>query len=409
MDPRRSAAGARALLLVASGALWLGSCTLDLSRPRPGSVDGAVVSDGPQKQCVNTIECDDTLACTQDVCDKGICKHSILNNTCLIEGRCFGDGEKAPENSCNACKPAKAKDRWTIQPPCVETLDDPSFHPGQLYDVATASDGTIYVVDVGNHAVHQHKKSSWSTVVGGQPGFADGPVTLAKFNSPRGLAVDDKGAIYVADTDNHRIRRISGGQVTTVAGSGQAGSLDGAATTAQLDRPADVAVAADGKVYIADLGNHEIRLLDGGQLSTFAGDGTAGSADGTALAAKFDQITGLVVHSAGTLFVADSYAVRTIASGAVKTIAGAAVAGDAEGAATDARFREVHDLALASGGRLFISDFGNKRIRLYQSAKVSTAVDDRFGTQLSGARGIAVEPKGSVLFIDGNRLLRYRP
>ena len=142
----------------------------------------------------------------------------------------------------------------------------------------------------------------------GEDGYAEGTGTAAKFRQPHGVAVDSKGNVYVADRGDHRIRKISpAGVVTTFAGSGTAGYADASTgTEAQFNNPSGVAVDSGGNVYVGELNNHRIRkITPAGKVTTLAGSGTEGYADGTGTAAKFNQPVGVAVDGAGNIYVAD--------------------------------------------------------------------------------------------------------
>jgi secreted PhoX family phosphatase len=143
------------------------------------------------------------------------------------------------------------------------------------------------------------------------PGAIDGPGSAARFNPPTGVAVDRAGNVYVADTYNNTIRKLTpGGMVTTLAGlAGTAGSADGTGSTAQFSWPVGVAVDSAGNVYVADTYNYTIRkVTPGGVVTTLAGQAeTHGSADGTGSAAQFNSPSGVAVDSAGNVYVANTY------------------------------------------------------------------------------------------------------
>lgn len=178
------------------------------------------------------------------------------------------------------------------------------------FGVAVATDGTVYVADAGdsNRIRKITPDGTVATFAGGSEGFSDGLTTSASFNTPSGLALDANGNLYVADTGNNRIRKITPeGQVSTVAGDGTAGHLDGPASQAQFNGPIGITVDARGNIYVADAYNDRIRLItNDSQVSTVAGKGTPGYADGDRNAALFDTPCGIVAASDGSLIVADT-------------------------------------------------------------------------------------------------------
>ncbi|MBO9542876.1 SMP-30/gluconolactonase/LRE family protein, partial [bacterium] len=147
-------------------------------------------------------------------------------------------------------------------------------------DVAVAADGTIYVADSSNHRIRKiAPDGTVTTLAGSSAGYVDGTGAAAKFVQPRGLAIGPDGNVYVADTGNHRIRKVTpDGVVTTVAGTGVNSFADGAAkTAAKFSNPWDVVVAGDGTIYVADYGNYRVRkITTAGAVSTLAGTATKG-------------------------------------------------------------------------------------------------------------------------------------
>ncbi|MBH9577008.1 hypothetical protein [Inhella proteolytica] len=245
--------------------------------------------------------------------------------------------------------------------------------------LAAAADGTLYVADSGNHAVRRIAPDGQvSTLAGnGERGSRDGAGSAAQFNEPMGLALAPDGTLYVADFGNHLVRRVTAaGLVSTVAGSaGQGGFVDGAATTtARLRSPVDVAVGTQGQVYVLDRSNHAVRVLDAGQLSTLAGSGSAGFADGSGRSARFQFPTGLAAAPDGGLWVADTdnQRLRHVTPQGVVSSPLGLQAGRADGVGSAARFFNPKDVAAGADGRLLIVDRGNRSLRWAQALATGT-------------------------------------
>jgi sugar lactone lactonase YvrE len=187
--------------------------------------------------------------------------------------------------------------------------------------MATDLAGNIYVTDY--HAVRKISPGGVVTTLAGgsTAGSNDGQGTAATFNSPNGLAVDLSGTIYVADSYNNKIRKISpGGMVTTLAGSGLTGSADGAPATASFNIPVGITLDQTGNIYVADSHNKKIRKVAAdGTVTTIAGSGATGGADGIGLAASFNACEGITADRSGNLYVSDGTVVRKINSGGVVT------------------------------------------------------------------------------------------
>jgi len=276
---------------------------------------------------------------------------------------------------------------------------------GKPRGIAVDQNGNRYVADQLRHKIWKIDASNGTvtTLAGtGLAGFADGQ--NAQFDHPSGIAIDDSGNLYVADTNNHRIRKIdtSSGTVTTIAGSGVAGFQDHQtnAASGKLLYPSAVAVNSDGtKLYVADKDNHRIRLIaldTPATISTLAGTGTAGFADGQGQSvAQFNTPTGVTVDSSGNVYVADreNHRIRKVvpSSGMVTTLAGSGAAGFADN--TDgqtAEFNQPSDLAIDQHGNLYIADSGNHRLRKMDlSGAVSTVAG-------AGTAGYADSTTGSL-------------
>ncbi len=187
------------------------------------------------------------------------------------------------------------------------------------FGVAVDAAGDTYVADAGdNNVIWRIKADGTARVIaGGREGFADGEGRAAAFNTPSALAIDSAGNLIVADTSNHAIRRVTpAGSVTTVAGSGEPGHADGRGRDARFNGPIGVAVARDGRIVVADSYNDCIRLIGtDGQVTTIAGGGTPGYRDGAGAQALFDTPSGVAVDEDGAIYVADTGndAIRRIA------------------------------------------------------------------------------------------------
>jgi len=238
------------------------------------------------------------------------------------------------------------------------------------YNVLLTPQGNLLVADTGNDCIRLITPAgAVTTFAGASPGgYLDGPAATARFQSPIGLAQDPAGNIYVADADNYRIRRIDpAGNVTTLAGSGVRGFLDGPAGNARFSEPQGLALDAAGNLYIADRAANRIRLLSpAGVVSTYAGSGVVSFLDGPAATARFSAPTGVVVDGRGDVYVTDrdNQRLRRVeaATGLVSTVAGTGAVGSQDGAALSAQFNRPYSIAVRNGS-LYIADASNNRIR----------------------------------------------
>ncbi len=239
-------------------------------------------------------------------------------------------------------------------------------------------------------------------------GHLDGDRLSALFGSPQAIAFDSKGRAYIADAINNVIRRIDAdGRVTTAAGTGVSGYKDGSADIAQFDTPSSIAVGKDDSVYVSDSGNNRIRRITAeGVVSTFAGSGGSGLgeggfADGQRTTARFNNPVGLAFDQSGTLFVADkdNHRIRAISmDGNVRTFAGNGRRGVVDGAADVAQFNFPVGIAIAADGTVLVSDQATGDIRRISANRtVSTLVPA--GVLLFPA-GLALSPDGTLLVAD---------
>ncbi len=259
--------------------------------------------------------------------------------------------------------------------------------------VAVDAAGKLYIADTSNNRIRTVSGGKITTVAGnGTAGFSGdgGPATSASLNQPYGVAVDPQGNLYIADTSNHRIRKVSGGTIATVAGNGQAGfSGDGPGTSVQLLFPNSVALDSAGGLYIADTGNHRIRKLSGGTIATVAGNGNAAySGDGgPATAAALNSPFGVALDSAGNLFIGDTNnnRVREVSNGTITTVAGTGTGGFSgdKGPATAAGIFHPTGVAIDPAGNLYFGDQANERVRKVSGGTITTVA----GTGVEGALG----------------------
>ena len=268
------------------------------------------------------------------------------------------------------------------------------------FGVAVADDGTVYVADAGdsNRIQKIAPDGSVTTLAGGSEGFSDGSGTQASFDTPSGLAMDSDGNLYVADTGNNRIRKITPeGLVSSIAGDGTSGYADGPAAQARFNGPIGVAVDVDGNVYVADTYNDRIRRIStDGQVTTVAGGATPGYADGAATAALFDTPCGIAVAHDGSIFVADTAnnQIRKITTdGNVTTLAI-----NQTGVSRPAGIAVTHD------NYLYITELGQSRVIQIVPDNASYTIASDF-IQPSG---VAINTKTSELYVtdSGNYLVR---
>jgi sugar lactone lactonase YvrE len=287
--------------------------------------------------------------------------------------------------------------------------------------VAVDHSGNILVADSANHTIRRITPAGVvSTLAGlaGVEGSSDGTGSEARFSFPFGLAINSAGLIYVTD-GRHTVRVVTpAGVVTTLAGSfGSTGSADGAAGAARFNSPKGIAVDRDGSLIVADAGNHTLRRITAaGVVTTFAGQvGVAGHADGPIATARFNLPGGVAIDATGQIHVADNgnFVLRRISlAGVVTTLAGApGIPGTIDGTGNNARFEHLGGLAVEAGGTVYVTDADSNVVRRVTAAGVVSTVAglvNRLGsengsgpaTRFNGPTGVAVSPAVDLIISD---------
>jgi len=234
--------------------------------------------------------------------------------------------------------------------------------------VVIDNEDNLFISDCYNNRIRKLSKQGMvSTIAGSSRGYEDGVGTNAKFSRPTQIELDSNNNILIADAFNHRIRKITPhGVVSTIAGSGVSGIKNGDASSAQFSHPRGIGLDQQGNLYVTDSSNHQIRKITcSGVVSTLAGS-ARGYKDGIGSQAQFDYPFGIMIDKEGNLLVADSnnHRIRKVTpQGVVSTVAGSNK-GHVDGASTSALFNFPSDIALDSKGRMVVADRGNNAIRL---------------------------------------------
>ena len=282
--------------------------------------------------------------------------------------------------------------------------------------IAVDASGNVFVADYNSNKIRKITPAGVVTTLAGSgiSGNVDGVGTAARFNSPAGIALDGSGNLYVADSSNHTIRKVTpNGTVTTFAGSGSQGSTNGTGTTASFYLPKGVAVDPSGNVIVADFGNHKIRkITPSGAVGNVAGSGSLGNTDGTGAAASFNYPNAVAVDGNGIIYVADTgnHRLRRIAAGGVVTTWVGSTQGFAEGQGGFAKFNNPYGIAADSAGNVFVADTYNHAIRRIIPGQITMHVAGGSGegdatgygyaAKFKYPQGLAVAPNGTLYISD---------
>jgi sugar lactone lactonase YvrE len=290
--------------------------------------------------------------------------------------------------------------------------------------VAVDRQDNLYIVDTGNNRVREVSDGRIVTIAGsGIKGYSGdgGPATEAELHSPSGIAVDGKGNVYIADTVNNRVREVRNGTITTIAGNGTPGFSgdNGPATAAELQDPEGLAVDGNGNLYIADTFNSRVREVRNGTITTIAGGGTDSCLDsGFAVQARLSAAMDVAVDEHGNVFIADNgqHCVREVSDGMITTFAGTGrqgYSGDL-GPATSADLSFPYGVAVDRQDNVYIADGDNAAVRKVDAAGTINTIaggipggastgdgGPAIGASLVAPRGLALSPGGALYVTDG--------
>ncbi len=353
-----------------AGGLCKGCCEGDVCRT---SLSVTKCGAGGKKcaSCVDSNSCT-ADACGKTGClNKVKPGYCVINKTCYASGAkhptssCLACVPSSSTSSWTAAKGCVSTLAGTGSYGCTNGLASSATFYNPI-GIAVDSVGRIYVAEFTNNVIRTIYKGQVSVFAGvcKKSGSADGPAQSATFKQPQDVAVDKAGSVYVVDNGNNRIRKISGGKVTTLAG-GTKGFADGQGTSARFDNPQSIVVTSTGTLFVVDTSNNRIRkITSGGKVTTLAGSGKPGSTNGPLLSATFNFPHSITKDSSGNLYVGEVYWIRKISASAVTTLI--------KPTAGCSGLHGVQGMVPGQPGKLYIADSQSHRIVRYAAGALST-------------------------------------
>ncbi len=395
------------------------SCTLDVCNGGTSLCTFTPIV-GCGGNCGGASDCDDSNPCTTDSCISGKCQNAN-NNLACDDGNSCTLGDQCVGGSCTAGNQVVVS---TLAGSGTYGYKDGAGNQAQFkrpFGLDFDGDGNFYVAEYDGHVIRKVAPDSTVSLFAGSGtgGLADGKGAAASFYYPTDVAVGPGNKVYVADRYNHRVRVIDpDGTVATLAGS-VSGYLDGPAVSARFQEPIGIAVNAAGVVLVVEYAGHRIRRIQGGVVTTLAGS-IAGFADGPGSKAQLNGPISIAFDSAGNgIFVefAGNRIRKVTPGGVVSTLAGTGVGGYMDGAANTAMFLNPWGIAVDGAGTIYVADRSNHRIRTLSASGVVSKFagtgtpgfkdGSTSAAQLNAPTGIAVDAQGQV-WVGGDQDERIR-
>jgi sugar lactone lactonase YvrE len=415
-----------------------GGCTFTPVPTGSACDDGSACTSGETcngaGQCQGTAKaCDDGVPCTADACIpvSGACVHVPLSSAC-DDGDACTLADSCASGTCGSASTVVSTPAGGVFGGWMDGSGPAALFQG-VSGITRDAKGGLWVADTNNHLIRQITAAGVVTTIGGKPysGFADGPAGSAVFSGPTHVLFDPSdGGLLIADTGNNRVRKYVAGQVSTLAGNGKSGYVDGPAATAEFNGILAMAWHPSGDLYLADHLNRRIRsIASDGTVATVAGSAYTTSADGPIATASFADPVGVCIAKSGVVYVVDAgkHAIRRIQNGIVDTVAGSKQ-GFADGTGANALFNTPASCAVDDAGRVYVVDRGNYRLRrIDASGSVTTLAGmgaswlgsyPKYLPPVDGPVASAVfawpsdavlGPFGQVWLADGNAIRAFSP